>query len=613
MSSKTKLQMGMEKLVEMKSHHRTLQHSTESSMVRILEILQHYQATFMSNSEEVDRLKKENLRLKNEVQRLEFSLNDVRLAANSEAELRIKYEKELDDYSRLIAVLKDLINSGSSNRDAHLSRLADKDRELLDMATFQHTLKKEEAKRKPRFSDKFNKTPDFNLAGRRSWCSDGETSTSQADALSSEEELRIKEIQRKSKRRSSVHLPEETPKQKHVRYDNHNHQQPLHAKWPMSAHVGGSSAVAVHALASTGSSSASLESVGNQAKHCFTKKTILRTEDCTVCGKKLKFSNEAHKCKNCKFVCHSACKMEALLRPCPKNVVSGIKSIGKLAQFCPTQPPYVPKVLATIVKEIEARGRTESGLYRIPGTHKIVGDIMDQISRSKTPYLSGHDIHTVCSVMKDFIRRMEEPIVSYRLHKQFMNTADMDSSDAAAVLVSLISELPVVNRDTLSFIMLHLKRVAQWKHCSMGSDNLSKIFGPTLIRHSAECVNTENNAMALEEARQHPLVMQRLFDIPEHFWSQFLTPSSSGGAQHDTDATSSESDVPPVTPAGCPRTPGTVLRTISEDRLLDSAGGTGTDSDTPVMYGPSSAVAHRTRYKNIGINKGSRYFTSPLR
>ena len=123
MSSKTKLQMGMEKLVEMKSHHRTLQHSTESSMVRILEILQHYQATFMSNSEEVDRLKKENLRLKNEVQRLEFSLNDVRLAANSEAELRIKYEKELDDYSRLIAVLKDLINSGSSNRDAHLSRL----------------------------------------------------------------------------------------------------------------------------------------------------------------------------------------------------------------------------------------------------------------------------------------------------------------------------------------------------------------------------------------------------------------------------------------------------------------------------------------------------------
>ena len=63
---------------------------------------------------------------------------------------------------------------------------------------------------------------------------------------------------------------------------------------------------------------------------------------------------------------------------------------------------------------------------------------------------------------------------------------------------------------------------------------------------------------------------------------------------------------------GVPRTPGAVLRTISEDRLLDSAG-TGTDSDTPVMYGPSSAVAHRTRYKNVGITKGSRYFTSPLR
>ena len=78
----------------------------------------------------------------------------------------------------------------------------DKDRELLDMAASQHTLKREKTVRrsKPRISDKWNRTPDFNLGAHRSWCSDGETS-SQPEGLSSEEDLKMKEIQRKSKRR----------------------------------------------------------------------------------------------------------------------------------------------------------------------------------------------------------------------------------------------------------------------------------------------------------------------------------------------------------------------------------------------------------------------------
>ena len=117
-------------------------------------------------------------------------------------------------------------------------------------------------------------------------------------------------------------------------------------------------------------------------------------------------------------------------KSCSK-VVNGVKSIGPLSNFSPGQPPYVPNVLASIVREVETRGRTESGIYRIPGTHRIVGDIMDQIAKNKVPYLSGHDIHTVCSLMKDFIRRLDEPIVTYRLHEQFLRVADRPPHEAS--------------------------------------------------------------------------------------------------------------------------------------------------------------------------------------
>ncbi len=97
--------------------------------------------------------------------------------------------------------------------------------------------------------------------------------------------------------------------------------------------------------------------------------------------------------------------------------------------------------------------------------------------------------------------------------------------------MNLVGELPPVNRDTLAFVMLHLKRVAGWKQCLMGVDNLCKIFGPTLIRDSVETnqplgSNNERARVVLEDSRKQPIVMQRLFEIPEHFWSQFLTPQS---------------------------------------------------------------------------------------
>ena len=63
------------------------------------------------------------MKLKAEVERLHFSLDDVRHTVSSEAELRLKYERELEDYTRLIALLKELINSGNTNRDGHLSAL----------------------------------------------------------------------------------------------------------------------------------------------------------------------------------------------------------------------------------------------------------------------------------------------------------------------------------------------------------------------------------------------------------------------------------------------------------------------------------------------------------
>ena len=70
------------------------------------------------------------------------------------------------------------------------------------------------------------------------------------------------------------------------------------------------------------------------------------------------------------------------------------------------------------------------------------------------------DINVVCSCLKYFLRVLAEPLVTFALRPEFIEAGKMFQSDrdyARSCAVSLIHRLPVAHRDTLAFIMLHLK------------------------------------------------------------------------------------------------------------------------------------------------------------
>ena len=128
--SVSKFQLAKDKFVEIQAHHRALEHTTEASVAHVLGVIQRYQSSFLMNCEEMKKLSEENDRLKSELQKAEYSVNDARLTASAEAQHRMKCERELDEYRRLIAILRELLfNSGGSSaaqaEGAHLSRLGE--------------------------------------------------------------------------------------------------------------------------------------------------------------------------------------------------------------------------------------------------------------------------------------------------------------------------------------------------------------------------------------------------------------------------------------------------------------------------------------------------------
>ncbi|CAH1638048.1 unnamed protein product [Spodoptera littoralis] len=262
-------------------------------------------------------------------------------------------------------------------------------------------------------------------------------------------------------------------------------------------------------------------------QHNFVAKNFYKRETCGPCGKTIKFAKLGVKCESCRAQTHPECR--ALLPlpcvppgPAPRRL--NAPQEGCISDYAPSTPPMVPALLVHCINEVEKRGLTEKGIYRISATDKDVKRLKERFLRGcGSPSLCGEDVHVLCGCIKDFLRSLREPLVTSALWADFMDAAKLgEPSDATAAIVQAVSQLPQPNRDTLAFLVLHLQKVAESPDCEMGIDNLAKIFGPTLIGYGLMSQPTEMyNATA-----QMFNVMQLLLRLPCDYWSQWACPNN---------------------------------------------------------------------------------------
>ncbi|NXA27709.1 RGAP1 protein, partial [Ibidorhyncha struthersii] len=257
--------------------------------------------------------------------------------------------------------------------------------------------------------------------------------------------------------------------------------------------------------------------------HEFVSKTVIKPESCVPCGKRVKFGKISLKCRDCRVVAHPECRDRCPL-PCIPTLTGTPVRIGEgtLMDFVPSTPPMIPSIIVHCVNEIEQRGLHETGLYRISGCDKTVRELKEKFLRAKNiPLLSKvDDIHAICGLLKDFLRSLKEPLLTFRLNKTFMEAAEiLDEDNSVAAMYQAVAELPQANRDTLAFLMMHLQRVAQSPETKMDIANLAKVFGPTIVAHA---VPDPDPITLLQDTKRQPKVVERLLLLPMDYWSQLM-------------------------------------------------------------------------------------------
>lgn len=68
---------------------------------------------------------------------------------------------------------------------------------------------------------------------------------------------------------------------------------------------------------------------------------------------------------------------------------------------------------------------SQVGLYRVSGHERVVKELKEKLIRGKTlpPLNKVEDINVIAGVLKDFLRNLPEPLLTFHLNKAFMEAA----------------------------------------------------------------------------------------------------------------------------------------------------------------------------------------------
>ncbi|RVD90161.1 uncharacterized protein DFL_001137 [Arthrobotrys flagrans] len=160
----------------------------------------------------------------------------------------------------------------------------------------------------------------------------------------------------------------------------------------------------------------------------------------------------------------------------------------------------VPIVVIQCMTAVELYGLNVEGIYRQAGaTSHIqkIKEIFDNDSSKvdfRNPDQFFHDVNSVASALKQFFRELPDPVLTYGLYEEFIESAKIDDDNARRdSLHALINRLPDAHYATVRALVLHLSRVMQYSgQNKMNAWNLSICFGPTLMSARQEDLKNTN-------------------------------------------------------------------------------------------------------------------------
>uniref|UniRef100_A0A182Q2L8 Uncharacterized protein n=1 Tax=Anopheles farauti TaxID=69004 RepID=A0A182Q2L8_9DIPT len=163
---------------------------------------------------------------------------------------------------------------------------------------------------------------------------------------------------------------------------------------------------------------------------------------------------------------------------------------AKLQQVIKREKRDIPFIVSACVREVERRGMTEVGIYRVSGSASDVAKLKKSFETNAyeaEQLLKEVDIHSVTGILKSYLRDLPEALFTDQYYPKFFEAfnrhSNLSEGNRIHELQRIFAELPQPNKATINLLLDHLMRVHQQEiENKMSLHNLAMVFGPTLLR-----------------------------------------------------------------------------------------------------------------------------------
>ncbi|UMM17461.1 hypothetical protein L5515_013997 [Caenorhabditis briggsae] len=277
--------------------------------------------------------------------------------------------------------------------------------------------------------------------------------------------------------------------------------------------------------------------------------SILYTVQCIDCG------GQWHKAcfPRIQQVCGQASKLVDR-----RTSIFGVPLKGLLEH----QNRHIPLIIEKSIDQLQRRGLRAKGIYRTCGVKSKIEEICNSFERSSSDEeicLENENPMNLASVVKLYLRKLPEPLLTYELYDDFVKLGTECCSAQASgsnceeekveKLRQLVRKLPVHNYETLKFIMLHLNRVSWFHEVNlMGAANLSTVIAPSLIWMSPKRIDHTSAIMHAQYTNKAIEVMIRnsysIFGMDRQAdWQSFFSRYSVEEPPKEEEDCGNESDI----------------------------------------------------------------------
>ncbi|XP_063446296.1 SH3 domain-binding protein 1-like isoform X2 [Mytilus trossulus] len=138
---------------------------------------------------------------------------------------------------------------------------------------------------------------------------------------------------------------------------------------------------------------------------------------------------------------------------------------------------------ACIVTIIEGGGMEEEGLFRIAG-------MASRVKKLKTSFDAGVvdmdeyalDIHSVAGALKQYLRELPEPLLTYYLYQDFINVLSLPQNQRLQALWKVVHDLPEPNYNNFRYLVKFLAQLSEKSDINkMTPSNIAIVIGPNLL------------------------------------------------------------------------------------------------------------------------------------